>query len=89
MSDIPTPETVEQGDEYIHVRYRDPDEFEKIRTPDWADEVSDSVVDGSEVRMGQISGSDDWEPQAVLIPMDTDEETAREQADEILRKIEN
>lgn len=89
MSEIPTPETIEQGDEYIHVRYRDPDDFEKIRTPDWADEVSDSVVEGSEVRMGQFEASDDWEPQAVLVPEGTDEETAREQADEILRKIED
>lgn len=87
MSNTPTPETVEQEGEYIHVRYRDPDKFEKIRTPDWADEVSDSVAEGSEVRMGKVADSDDWEPQSVLIPMDTDEETAREQADEIVQKI--
>jgi hypothetical protein len=89
MSDIPSPETIEEGDEYVHVRYRDPDDFETIRTPDWADDVSDSVVEDSEVRMGQLEDSDEWEPQAVLVPKETDEATAREQADEILRKIEN
>lgn len=88
MSDIPEPRTVEEEDKYIHVRYRDPDDFEKIRTPEWADDVSDSVVEGSEVRMGKLPDSDDWEPQSVLIPAETDEETAVTQANEILGKLE-
>lgn len=88
MSNIPEPRTVEREDNYIHVRYRDPDDFEKIRTPEWADDVSDSVVEGSEVRMGKLPEADDWEPQSVLVPAETDEETAVTQANEILGKLE-
>lgn len=89
MSDIPDPKTVEEEESYIHVRYRDSDQFERIRTPDWADDAADSVVEGSEVRMGELATSDDWQTQSVLIPAGTDEDTAREQADEIIRKIED
>lgn len=85
---VPEPQSVETEDEYVHVRYRDPDEFDTIRTPDWADEVSDSVSEGSEVRTGKRKDSDDWEVQSVLIRKNVGEEKAREQADEIIRKIE-
>lgn len=85
---VPEPQSVETEDEYVHVRYRDPDGFETIRTPDWADRVSDSVSEGSEVRMGKRPDSDDWEVQSVLIEKTVGEEKAREQADEIIRKIE-
>lgn len=89
MSNLPEPQTVDQEESYIHVRYRDPDNFEKIRTPDWADEAADSVVEGSEVRMGELADSDDWQTQSVLIPAGTDEDTAREQANKIIEKIES
>lgn len=89
MAQPPDPQSVETEDEYIHVRYRDPDEFERIRTPDWADRVSDSVSEGSEVRMGERSGSDEWVVQSVLIKKNVGEEKAREQADAIIRKIES
>lgn len=88
MAQHPDPITVDTEDEYIHVRYRDPDEFDAIRTPDWADHASDSVSEGSEVRMGKREGSDDWAVQSVLIEKSVGEQKAREQADEILRKIE-
>lgn len=87
MPEIPDPSTVESEGDYVHVRYRDPDQFETIRTPDWADNASDAVVDGSEVRMGERNDGDDWEPQSVLIPKPVDEDEARQLADEILRKI--
>jgi len=32
-----TPEAVEAGEDYYHVRYRDPDQFNEVRTPDWAE----------------------------------------------------
>ncbi len=88
MAQLPDAQSVETEDEYVHVRYRDPDDFETIRTPDWADRVSDSVSEGSEVRTGKRPGGDDWAVQSVLIRKDVGEEKAREQADEILRKIE-
>jgi hypothetical protein len=85
---VPEANSVETEDEYIHVRYRDPDEFETIRTPDWADNVSDSVSEGSEVRTGKREGGDDWSVQSVLVKRNVGEDKAREQADEIVRKIE-
>ena len=88
MAQTPEPTAVETEDEYIHVRYRDPDDFETIRTPDWADEASDSVSEGSEVRTGKRKDSDEWEVQSVLIKKSAGEEKAREQADKIVEKIE-
>lgn len=84
-------ETVEKGDDYYHVRYRNPDEFDEIRTPDWARKPAESVCEGSEVRTGHESGGDDWKVQSVLIPIDavSDEEEAAEKAKQIVEKIEN
>jgi hypothetical protein len=79
--------TVETEDEYVHVRFQDPDKFETIRTPDWAQEAANSVSEGSEVRTGKLPDSDDWEIQSVLIKKSVGEEKAREQAEEIVRKI--
>jgi len=89
MANVPDPQSVTSEDEYIHVRYRDPDQFDTIRTPEWADDVSDSVSEGSEVRMGQRVDSDDWVVQSVLIKKNVGEEKAREQADKIIQKIES
>ena len=89
MADTPSIDTVEAGDDYYHVRYRDPDEFDEVRTPDWADDPAQSVSEGSEVRTGRREGSDDWEVQSVLIKKQAGEEKAREQADEIVEKIED
>lgn len=80
---------VEEGDDFIHVRFRDSDEFESIRTPDWAAEVAESVSNGAEVRMGQREDSDDWSVQSVLVKKNVGEEKAREQAKEIDEKIED
>ena len=89
MADHPDPQAVDTEDEYIHVRYRDPDDFETIRTPDWADQASDSVSEGSEVRTGKREDSDDWEVQSVLIDKDVGEDEAEEKANEIVEKIES
>jgi len=83
-SDIQATETT---DEFVHVRFRDPDEFDTIRTPDWARNVAESVSEGSEVRMGKRKGSDDWEVQSVLIEKHVGEDEAREQATKIVEKI--
>jgi len=34
---------VDQSENYYHVRYRDPDDFDEIRTPDWAENVANSL----------------------------------------------
>lgn len=89
MADTPSIQTVETEDEYIHVRFRDPDDFDEIRTPDWAENPAQDVSEGSEVRTGQREGSDDWEVQSVLIKKSVGEDKAREQAEEIVEKIES
>lgn len=86
---MPDVDTVETEDDYIHVRFRDPDQFDDIRTPDWAENPAHSVSEGSEVRMGQEKGSDDWEVQSVLIKKSVGEDKAEEQAKEIADKIES
>lgn len=84
-------DAVERSDDYFHVRYRDPDEFDQIRTPDWAENAASSVVDGSEVRTGDEEGNEDWEIQSVLVPVDAvaDESEARDAAGQIAEKIES
>ena len=89
MADTPDVEAVETEDEYIHVRFRDPDRYDEIRTPDWAKEPAESVSEGSEVRTGKKEGSDDWEVTSVLIQKNVGEEKAEEQAREIVEKIES
>ncbi|MFC3957056.1 hypothetical protein [Halovivax cerinus] len=86
---MPSASTVETEDEYIHVRFRDPDRFDEIRTPDWAENPAHSVSEGSEVRMGQREGSDDWAVESVLIERSVGEDKAEEQATEIVEKIES
>jgi hypothetical protein len=85
----PDVQAVETEDEYIHVRFADPDDFETIRTPDWADEPANSVVEGAEVRTGMTKGGDDWEIQSVLIPRAQGAAAARDAAEEIAAKIES
>ena len=89
MADVPGIQSVETEDEYIHVRFRDPDEFDTIRTPDWAQNAAESVSEGAEVRTGDEEGNDDWEVQSVLVEKHVGEEKAREQAKEIVEKIKN
>ncbi|WP_424017272.1 hypothetical protein ACOZ4N_15510 [Halorientalis pallida] len=85
----PTISAVETSDDYVHVRYRDPDAFDQIRTPDWAAKAARSVAQGSEVRTGDREGDDDWFVQSVLVPRDAaaNEGDAREVAEEIVAKI--
>ena len=90
MAETPSADDVEQSEDFYHVRFRDPDEFDSIRTPDWAKSPAESVVEGSEVRTGHREGGDDWVVQSVLVPVSAvdDESEARDQATEIVSKIE-
>ncbi len=89
MAQTPDISTVETEDEYHHVRFRDPDQFETIRTPDWAANAASSVSDGAEVRTGKRKDSDEWEVESVLIKKNVGEEKAKEKAREIVNKIES
>jgi len=89
MVQVPEPKTVELEDEYYHVRFRDPDEFSEIRTPDWATTVAEDVEEESKVRMGQRDGNEDWVVQSVLIPKSAEKSAARSKAKQIVEKIES
>ena len=89
MTNAPDIKMVDTEDEYIHVRFRNPDEFDTIRTPDWAENAAGSVSEGAEVRTGKRKDSDDWEVESVLIKKNVGEEKAREQAKQIIEKIES
>ncbi|WP_049902846.1 hypothetical protein [Halococcus agarilyticus] len=73
----------------MHVRFRDPDRFDEIRTPDWAANAAQSVSDGAEVRTGRVEESDDWQVEAVLIEEHVGEDKAKEQARGIVETIES
>jgi len=88
MANTPDINKVETEDDYIHVRFRDLDRYEEIRTPDWTEQPARSVSAGSEVRTGRLEGEDDWEVTGVLIDKHVDEDTAKEEAREIVDKIE-
>ncbi|QLG49449.1 hypothetical protein [Natrinema halophilum] len=89
MADTPDVNAVETEDEYIHVRFRDPDRYDEIRTPEWAENPAESVSEGSEVRTGKLEGKDDWEVTSVLIEKHVGEDKAKEQAKEIVDEIES
>ena len=89
MADAPSVRAVETEDEFVHVRFRDPDDFDTIRTPDWAAKAAQDVSEGAEVRTGKRKDGDDWEVQSVLIKKSVGEDKAREQAEQIVEKIES
>jgi hypothetical protein len=86
MADV---ESVDTEDDYIHVRFRDPDRYETIRTPDWAKQPAASVSEHAEVRTGKEQDSDEWEVQSVLIKKSVGEDKATAQAKKIVDKIES
>lgn len=87
MAPVPREPTVESDGTAVHVRYRDPAEFDTVCTPEWAEKAADSVVDGSELRVGKRADGDDWVPLSVCIPEPVDPEQAKLRADEILQRI--
>jgi len=89
MADIPDINTVETEADYTHVQFRDPDRYDEIRTPDWAAKPERSVSEGSEGCTGKLEGEDDWEITSVLLDKHIGEEKAKDQAREIVDKIES
>ncbi len=81
----PQPELMDTGGKFDSYRFEDPDRFEKIRIPNWAENVAQSVVSGSKVRMGKLDDGT-WAPQSVLIPKDKANES---DAVQIVDKISN
>lgn len=88
MARLPAPKSVTKEGEYYHVRFRDPDEFAEIRTPEWATTAAQDVSAGSKVRMGRRSRGDDWAVQSVLIDKHVGRSKAETQAKRVLEKLE-
>ena len=63
-----TVKAVDRYEDHYHVRFRDADEFGELETPDWATELAESDVPGSEVRMGR-DDTDEWRIQSVRVPV--------------------
>ena len=89
MSRTPQVKSVELEDDYYHVRFRDPHDFDEIRTPGWAENAAGDVSSGSKVRMGKRADGDSWAVQSVLIEKHVGESKAKEQAVKIVEKIED
>jgi hypothetical protein len=63
-----TVKAVEHYEDHYHVRFRDADDFDELGTPDWASELAEAEVPGSEVRMGEDE-TDEWLVQRVSVPV--------------------
>lgn len=87
MARNPTVRSIDLEGDYYHARVRDPENFDEIRTPEWASNAADAVEDGAEVRMGH--SGDDWVVQSILVPADVETAEARRDAEQILGKIED
>ena len=88
MSRVPEVKAVELEGDFYHVRFRDPNDFAEIRTPEWATNAAREISDGAKVRMGKRRDGDSWAVQSVLIGKTVGESKSREQAEKIIRKIE-
>lgn len=53
-------------DDFIHVRFRPPSQFTRIRTPDRAKRIAQDESKGAKVRLGRTNAGS-WLTQSVLI----------------------
>lgn len=75
--------------DYYHVRFRQPNQFEDIRTPDWAQDIAHSESKGSKARIGKTS-ADNWLVQSVLISKNAGgKRYAKKKARKIQEAIDN
>jgi len=83
-----TVEDIERRDDHYRVNFRDADSFDELESPDWARELAESEVPGTDVRMGQDE-SEDWLVRSVLVPFDAadSEEDASRKALEVVTVI--
>lgn len=78
------------GDELFSVRFRPPSQFDRIRTPPWAQTVAQSVSSGAVVTMGRTPAGN-WLVQNVDIEagFGKDRNDAQRLARQIVRKVED
>ncbi|SEP11232.1 hypothetical protein SAMN04487948_114107 [Halogranum amylolyticum] len=62
-------ETEEVTDDYYRFRIRDDDQFESFAdTPEWAEEIAETVTEGAAIQMGSVSESDALRIRSVRVP---------------------
>jgi hypothetical protein len=70
---------VERREDHYDGRFRDDDELDDVGTPGWAQDLADSAVSDSEVRMGR-DDTDEWLVHSVRVPaaaVDSDDDASR------------
>lgn len=86
----PKIERIDVGNEYYHVRIRNPHKFSRIRLPDYAERLASSISKDSKVKMGKNKNSDNWQVQSILIRRKFhDLEKTEDLALRILKKMES
>lgn len=83
-----TVKAVEEHGDHYHVRFREDDELDDLETPDWAADIAESEVPGSDVRMGQ-DDTDEWLVQSVRVPVTLvdDEDDASRKALQVVTPV--
>lgn len=73
---------------YYHVRFRPPSQFKKVRIPDWAANIANSISKGAQVKMGETEAGN-WLIQSVVVRKKYHRKRdARRLAKKIVKKIE-
>jgi len=79
---------VDKKGKYYHIRFRQPHRFTKIRIPNWAERVANSVSKNAQVKMGKTKAGN-WLVQSVMITLKYhDGWDARRLAKKVVEKIE-
>jgi len=68
MSSQLTVTAVDHYEDHYEVQFRETDEFDELETPDWASELAESELAGSDVQLGRDE-SDEWLIQSVRVPV--------------------
>ena len=69
MSSQLTVKSVDRYEDHYLVRFRDAEQFDELSTPDWASELAETELPGSQVWMGRDE-TDEWRIQSVRVPAD-------------------
>lgn len=64
-----TVKAVDHHVDHYQVQFRESNDFDDLETPDWAKELAETELSGSDVRMGRDE-TDDWLVQSVRVPGD-------------------
>lgn len=79
---------IEKGRKYWHIKFRDSGGFEKIRQPQFAQDIATSISRNSEVKTG-MTEAENWMVQSVKIKSHgNDMRTAMKQARKVQQAVD-